>query len=374
MAHIERRGPGRWRARYRGPDGKERSRTFDRKVDAERFLVTVESDKLRGSWVDPRLGALSLEEWSARWLATLVHVKPKTLAGYESLLRTCVLPMFGSVPLARIEQPAVAAWVAEMRGRDLSASRTRQAFRVLSGMLDSAVQGGYLAKSPCAGIKLPRMVRRDAVILTAGQVDDLAEAASPYGALIYLLAYGGLRWGEAAALRRRRCDLLRGRLEVAEAVSDVNGHLYYGSTKTYERRWVRIPTFLVELLARQLETVPADPEALVFIGLRGAPLRYQSFRRAIWDRAVTSAGLPEGLTPHHLRHTCASLLVAGGADPVAVQRHLGHKDVSTTLNIYAGLFPNRLEEIAVALDTIYREARSEAPSALGRLGGPSRAG
>jgi integrase len=130
------------------------------------------------------------------------------------------------------------------------------------------------------------MVRRDAVILTAGQVDDLAEAASPYGALVYLLAYGGLRWGEAAALRRRRCDLLRGRLEVAEAVSDVNGHLYYGSTKTYERRWVRIPTFLVELLARQLESVPADPEALVFIGLRGAPLRYQSFRRAIWDRAV----------------------------------------------------------------------------------------
>lgn len=49
MAHIERRGPGRWRARYRGPDGKERSRTFDRKADAERFLVTVESDKLRGS-------------------------------------------------------------------------------------------------------------------------------------------------------------------------------------------------------------------------------------------------------------------------------------------------------------------------------------
>lgn len=167
MAHIEKRGPRRWRARYRGPDGKERSRTFDRKVDAERFLVSVESDKLRGAWVDPRHGALLLQEWSARWLGTLVHVKPKTLAGYESLLRTCVLPMFGSVPLARIEQPAVAAWVAEMRGRGLSASRTRQAYRVLSGMLDSAVQGGYLAKSPCSGIKLPRMARPPSVGLAA---------------------------------------------------------------------------------------------------------------------------------------------------------------------------------------------------------------
>jgi integrase len=211
------------------------------------------------------------------------------------------------------------------------------------------------------------MVRRDAVILTAGQVDDLAEAAAPYGTLIYLLGYCGIRWGEAAALRRRRCDLLRGRLQVAEAVSDVNGHLHYGPTKTYERRWVRIPASLVELLARQLETVPGDPDALVFIGLRGAPLRYQSFRRAIWDRAVTNARLPQGLTPHHLRHTCASLLVAGGADPVAVQRHLDHKDVSTTLNIYAGLFPNRLEEIAVALDAIYRESRPNMPPRVGRL-------
>ena len=154
----------------------------------------------------------------------------------------------------------------------------------------------------------------------------------------------------------------------------MNGHLMYGPTKTYERRRVRIPSFLVELLARQLETVPADPEALVFIGLRGAPLRYQSFRRAIWDRAVTTAGLPQGLTPHHLRHTCASLLVAGGADPVAVQRHLGHKDVSTTLNIYAGLFPNRLEQIAVALDAIYRESRTADPRPLERLGGSSMAG
>jgi len=73
---------------------------------------------------------------------------------------------------------------------------------------------------------------------------------------------------------------------------------------------------------------------------------------------VVGAGLPEGLTPHCLRHTCASLLVAGGADPVAVQRHLGHRDVTTTLNVYAGLFPNRLDEIATALDELYRAAQS----------------
>ena len=363
MAHVrplpkKQDGSRRYQVRYVAPDGRERAKTFGRKVDADRFAASVETDKGRGEWIDPRLGRTTVEEWAQGWLQRLAHVRPKTRVGYESLLRTCVLPTFGTTPLARVEQPAVAAWVSEMRARGLSASRIRQAYRVLSSLMAAAVQGGYLARTPCAGIRLPRAARRDAMLLTAGEVDRLAKAAGDYGTLVYLLAYGGLRWGEVAALRRRRCDLLRRRVEVAEAVSDVNGRLEYGPTKTFERRWVRLPQFLVERLARQLKSVAADPEELVFRGQRGAPLRYQSFRRAVWDKAVIEAGLPDGLTPHCLRHTCASLLVAGGADPVAVQRHLGHRDVTTTMNVYAGLFPNRLDEIATALDGLYVAAQS----------------
>ena len=384
MAHVEKRtqsrrdgatGSVRWRVRYVAPDGQERSKTFLRKVDADRFAATVETDKARGEWIDPRLGRKTVEEWSGEWLAQLVHLRPKTTVGYQSLLRTCVLPTFGSLPLARVDQPAVAAWVAALRARGLSASRVRQAYRVLSGMLGAAVQAGYLGKTPCAGIKLPRITSRDATLLTAAQVDELAAAAGTSSVVIYLLAYGGLRWGELAALRRRRCDVLHSRIEIAEAMSDVNGRLIYGPTKTYERRWVRLPTFLTELLAKHLESVAPDPDAFVFVGSRGAPLRYHSFRRAVWNDAVETAGFPSGVTPHCLRHTCASLLVAAGADPVAVQRHLGHKDVTTTLNIYAGLFPNRLEEIVVALDAIHEKAQAvESPSQKPRRVGAGRRG
>jgi integrase len=363
MAHVrllsrKQDGSRRYQVRYVGPDGRERAKTFGRRADADRFAASVETDKARGEWIDPRLGRTTVADWAEGWLARLAHVQPKTRVGYESLLRTCVLPAFGTTPLARVEQPAVAAWVAEMRARGLSPSRIRQAYRVMSSLMAAAVQGGYLARSPCTGIRLPRAARRDATLLTAAEVDRLADAAGAHGTLIYLLAYGGLRWGEVAALRRRRCDLLRRRVEVAEAVSDVNGRLVYGPTKTFERRWVRLPDFLAEQLARQLEGVGADPDELVFRGQRGAPLRYQSFRRAVWDRAVADAGLSDGVTPHCLRHTCASLLIASGADPVAVQRHLGHRDVTTTMNIYAGLFPNRLDEIAEALDGLYRAAQS----------------
>ena len=376
MAHVEKRtqklrggskSAVRWRVRYVAPDGRERNKTFLRKVDADRFAANVETDKGRGEWIDPRLGRKTVEEWSEEWLAQLVHVRPKTMVGYQSLMRTCVLPTFGSMALAGVDQPAVAAWVAALRAKNLSASRIRQAYRVLSGMLGAAVQAGYLAKSPCVGIKLPRIPQRDATLLTAGQVDELAAVATKPGPLIvYLLAYGGLRWGELAALRRRRCDVLHSRIEIAEAASDVNGKLIYGPTKTYERRWVRLPGFLNEMIARHLESTGTDPDTFLFVGARGAPLRYHSFRRAIWDPAIEAAGFSGGVTPHCLRHTCASLLVAAGADPVAVQRHLGHKDVTTTLNIYAGLFPNRLEEIVVALDAIYESQAKRRSKGVGR--------
>src|SRR5919106_6519406 len=112
MAFIQRLGPNSYRARYRAPDGRERSKVFRRKGDAQRFLGAVEGDKARGAWVDPRLSRITLGDWADRWIRTTVHLKPKTRAGYESLLRSHVLPAFGQTPLGRIRQVEVREWVA----------------------------------------------------------------------------------------------------------------------------------------------------------------------------------------------------------------------------------------------------------------------
>jgi integrase len=367
MAHVQKRthkaADGKrstyWRARYLGPDNKEYSKSFSRRIDAERFLVTVEADKVRGDWVDPRLGRVTLSEWAERWMATAVHLKPKTRLGYQSLLRTWILPTFGSVPLANVEQMVIRHWVADMTGKGLSPSRIRQAYRLLSAMLGAAVESGYLSRTPCSGVKLPRLPKTDIEILTAQQVNDFATEMGRYSTFVYLLAYGGLRWGEAIALRRKRCEFLRSRIEVAESAADINGHIIFGATKTHERRHVRLPAFLMEMLARQLESLPADSEALVFTAARGGSMRYPNFRRGSWDPAVKRAGLPPSVTPHSLRHTCASLLIAQGADPVAIQKHLGHRDVSTTLNLYGHLFPDRMEQLTGALDEVFENAKSD---------------
>jgi integrase len=365
MAHVQKRArPGRqtiYYVRYHDPSGRERTKAFKRKADAERWLSDNEVAKRDGSWVDPERLRLPLAEWAEHFMATGLW-KPKTRIDYESLLRSRILPTMGSVPIGRIDQVAVKEWVAAMHNGGLSPYRIRNAYRLLSKMLKAAVEAGYLPRNMAAGVALPRIVESEMTVLTATQVAAFVRempSERGYDVLIELLAYGGLRWGEVAALRRSRCELLRRRLHIAESLADVNGKLIVQPTKTYERRYVTLPTQVIENLARHLETVPPGGDTLVFTSQRDTPLRNQNFRRSYFDPAAARAGLPAEITPHALRHTCASLLVDRGADPVAVQRHLGHRDVATTLRIYRHLFADRTDQLVDALDALYVEAQTE---------------
>jgi integrase len=362
---------GSWRARYRTADGTERHKNFKRKVDAQRFLATTETDILRGGWVDPRLSRQTLNKWAERWLAAQTHLKPKTLLGYESLLRTHVLPRFGRTQLGRIRSIDIQEWVADLEADGLSPARIRQAYQVLHAALRAAVADDYIAKNPATGIKLPRQRGREMLFLGAGEVTRLAEAAGPrWGTLIYVLAYGGIRWGEAAALRRSRVDLLRSRLWIAESVAEVSGSLHFGSTKTHQEREVVLPRFLRHKLDEHLASfVGGKPDALVFTAPEGGPLRHSNFRRRVWLPALTEAGFLPGLRIHDLRHTCAALLIQQGAHPKAIQAHLGHGSITVTFDRYGHLFPSEFDKLADRLDAAHHDASqpqsppgSEAPA------------
>lgn len=191
MAHIQRRSgrPRQWQVRYRDPTGKERARSFVRRADAERFAVTVEADKLRGEWSDPRLSKTNVEEWSQRWLRTKSHLKPKTLVGYESNLRAHVLPAFGAHELRRVDRLAVEEWVAELEAGGLGPSAVRQARQVLNSMLQLAVETGYLVTNPVAGVRTRRQPDPEMLFLTAEEVERLASVIrEPYSSLVHLLA------------------------------------------------------------------------------------------------------------------------------------------------------------------------------------------
>ncbi len=345
-----------WRARYRDPAGKQRSRSFARKVDAERFLSTVESNKLRGEWIDPDLSKVTFGAWSKRWLASTVNLKPKTRVGYESLLRTHVLPVFGGMPLSKIDPTKVSEWVGGLVDGGLSPARTRQAYQVLAAVLKAAVISRHLARTPCIGIRLPRATGREMRFLDADQVRRLAEASGEYEPLVYVLAYGGLRWGEAAALRRGRCDLLRSRIEVRESVAEVSGSLHLGATKTYRSRVIVIPTFLRDMLSDYFEATGGGVDDFVFRSPEGEPIRNSNFRHRTWRRALAAAKLPADLRIHDLRHTCAALLISQGEGPKMIQDHLGHSSITVTFDRYGHLFPADREAMAGRLDATFRAA------------------
>ncbi len=221
---------------------------------------------------------VTLQDWVEQWWETTVHLRRSTRHFYEGLLRNYLLPKFGDRPLNRITSLDVKALVASLVGQGLSASRVRQTYRLLAMILAAAVEAEYLGRSPCTGIKVPRTPKKEMHILDPEQIERLAEAiAPPYGAFIYVLGYGGCRWGEATALRRENCDPLRSRLKIIESVSEIGGQLEFGLTKAYESRIVRLPRFVSERLAEHIgEHVEGDASALVFTAPDGGPLRYRT--------------------------------------------------------------------------------------------------
>jgi integrase len=358
MAHVERRSDRKYRARYRDPAGRERSRTFATKRDADRWLAGVETDKATGAWVDPNRGRVTVDEWSTRWLATVVHLKPKTRAGYESILAAHVRPRLGAVPISRLDTVAVRGFVSDLSGQGLGAGTVRNAYNVLRSICSTAVEAGAIKISPCRAVKLPRPERDEMVFLTAGQVDELDQAlGDPTGTLVVFAAYTGLRAGEVAALRVGRLDLLRGTVDVVESYAEVYGALVLGATKTYERRTVRMPRFLCDRLAEHLARAGrTGGDELVFADSAGGPLRHSNFYRRTFRPAVAAAGLPDRLRFHDLRHTCAALLIAQGAHPKAMMERLGHSSVTVTLDRYGHLFPSLDETLVDGLERTYRDA------------------
>jgi integrase len=359
-------GRPRYRARYRDPAGRERSKSFVRKVDAERFLRQVEADKLQGQWVDPRQGRTTVRELAERWYATTVGLKATTRKDYRSLLDTHVIPAFGDQAVAAIDTLTVRGWLATMLDAGLSSSRATHAYHVLAAVLEAAVQAGVIARNPTAGVRRPRIRRREMQFLSAAQVEQLAEAIRPpYGTLVRFAAYTGLRAGEIVALRVRRLDLLRGTVRVSESTSDVRGHLVPGPTKSYAERTVRLPRFLSAELAAYLAERAAGPESFVFTALSGDQLRHNNFYRREFKPALRRAGLSERVRFHDLRHTCASLLIAQGAHPKAIQLHLGHSSIQITMDRYGHLLPDELGHLADRLDAARAAMADAAPGMTG---------
>lgn len=349
----------RYAVRYRKPDGAQTTkRGFTTKRDAEQWLTAVEASKQRGEFIDVSAGRTRLKGLYAGWIAAKrVHATENHTRTLESAWRIHVAPVWAEASLAHVRTREVQEWVTAMAERS-SPSVVIRAHGVIAGILDDAVRDRLLLANPARGVRLPKKRGTVSRYLTHAQVRQVAEA-SGHDLLIYALAYCGLRWGEAVALRAGDVSVLRRRISVTRAMSYSPRTGYtVGAPKGGKTRTVPMPKFLAAMMQARI-TACTGPGALVFPAPQAEYLRQPGKSRMVegkrvgvkwWERSLDESGL-EWMTPHDLRHTAASLAVQSGANVKAVQRMLGHSSAAMTLDRYADLFDSDLDDVADRMDS-----------------------
>jgi integrase len=342
-----------YRVRYYTPDrGETQKRGFKTKRDAELFAASIEVSKAKGEYVAPRLGRVTVGELSPDWLARKQHsTAPSHDRMLESAWRVHVAPRWASVSVSDIDELAVESWISAMTRGGAGATTVLRAHGVLSGILADAVKAKRLASNPATGIDgLPRKTARRHVYLSAEDVSRLANESGEHRSLVLTLAYCGVRWGEAVALRVRDIEFLRRRIRVYDNAVQLGVDHAVGTTKGKESRSVPVPNFVLDELSKQVQGRGADD--LVF----GDSIHYlpRPKSRDGWFQGAVNRARVQKITPHDLRHTCASLAVSAGANVLALARMLGHKDASVTLRVYSDLFDTDLDALADVMDTAYR--------------------
>jgi len=347
-----------YEVRYREPNGRMRSKCFLKWAPAVQFRTEIEATKLHGTYVDPTRGRMLFKEWIVRWQETTGNLRPSTRARDASYVASHLMPTFGEVRLADIDQLQVRTWAARLSGSGLAPATTQKAYQIMAKITAAAVDAGLIAQSPCRNIPLPRVERQEMRFLNPSQIAALADAIDPrYRALVLVAAYGGLRMGELAGLRRHRVELLRGEVDVAEIAVEVRGHVLFGQPKTRAgRRRVGLPRSVVRELTSHLATHTSEaPDGFVFPNMVGGPIRASGFRRQFFGPAVRAAGLSP-LRPHDLRHTAVALWIAAGADPKQVAVRAGHTSVAFTLDRYGHLYPEADERLRDRLEGMFAAA------------------
>lgn len=409
---VERRGD-RFRAYYRREGEVIRApKTFESAKAANAWLAKQAASQGAGTWIDPRAGADTLEEYAAAWLDSRHDLAPRTRAAYSHSLDRWVLPALGGERLdaitpARVRQwhtealrraaagadnrlgrtgthPARAwarqqgiamartgrtpqrvldAW--EVAGSPIPGERKRRgdgsaavagAYRVLRTIMTAAEREGLIARQPCRVPGAGQVRIKERTPATPEQVRAIAAEMPPrLRAAVLLAAWSGLRSGELRALARRHVDLDAGTVRVERAVIELTGEpRRLGPTKTRgSARLVALPGFVLHELREHLAAyVGTDADALVF-GTTSGALLGNAYLGAAFRAAQERAGLAGlRLRWHDLRHTGASLAYAAGASVPDVQRRLGHTTMRAAA-IYAHSYDGADHAIAARLDAAF---------------------
>jgi hypothetical protein len=168
MANIQKRG-NRWLARYRDDTGREHGQRFDRKIDAQRWLDAQTTALVTGQYCDPRAGKITLRKYGEEWQATAPH-GPTTRDLVSRSLERHIYPVLDDLPMRAIRTTQIQALVTTM-GIVLAPSTVRDKYSYLVSIMHAAVRDKVIASSPCEGVRLPEVRKKEVQIPSLAVLD-----------------------------------------------------------------------------------------------------------------------------------------------------------------------------------------------------------
>ena len=355
----------RWRVVLMDPEThRERSESFAKKTDAEARRTSLENSLRENSYTSPEVAAMTVADAVEAWVNSKKSPKEGSRTTYRDRINNYILPRWGKTRLSAVRRADVDMWVSALqdgtapRGEGVRGAQQPLAPATIKGVLvpfnaalGLSVREGWIRRNPASRIETPRIESEPVIFLSYIQLEKLIEsmrttANSQDALLVGIMGNIGLRPGEAFALDVGDVNLARRRISISKTWT-INGQgkpIIGTSPKTSSgNREVPIPPHLVGDLRAQMGK--RSKSAPLFVNREGNHESPGNWRNRQWKKATEAAKTPKGLTPKGLRHTAASLAIESGASVLMVQQMLGHADAKETLNTYAKIFPDRMDEV-----------------------------
>lgn len=333
---------GTYRARIRDAQGRQITKTFKLKADAN----TWERDQLRARDRGAGLATsrTTLADFAEVWLAGARNLAGTTEETYRKSLRLYIVPAIGDLPMAKVNADVIDALLTSLIDRGLGPSTVHRCYRTLHRLGNVAVNRGHLVTNPCQFVVPPKVTSTEMRFLSPAEIKAVSEAIHPrYRRLILVAGWSGIRWGELQALRPDDFD---GRaITVIKQSGDRDV-----KTKASRRRVVLPPSVAAELVGH----VEEFPGTHLFNTGGGKMLGHSGFTGNNWKPALRRAGVDTETRFHDLRHSAVALAIRAGAHPKMVADMMGHSSIRVTMDRYGHLFPVIHDEVADAMDLLYR--------------------
>ncbi len=362
-----RRSDGRWEVQVEAgyTDGKRRRKSIYGKTAKECTARMVEFVSARKQGVAVMDERTTLAQYLPRWLDNIApSLRPHTRRFYGDQVRLHLVPAFGHIPLAKITPEQVQRFVNAKSAEGLAPRMVRHLRSTLRAALNQAVEWELIARNPAArAIRLPALGDREVNALTPEQARQVLVAAGMgqdekhrLYALWVTTMFLGLRQGEVLALRWQSVDWDAGTLRVDRSLQRIDGHLQLVPTKTaYSVRTLTMPPTVAAALRVHRAAQDAErrgnhwiEHGLIFATQIGTPIDPRNLIRE-WHALTRRAGIPR-VRFHDLRHTAATLMLAGGVDVKLVAETLGHRDATMVLKVYSHVLPSARTDAAERME------------------------